>query len=432
MKQIITAKLKLNLSKQQRQLLTEVSLSYRDALNHASKVAFLHGKVSSGTKLQSLVYRDLRSIFKLPAQMACNVPRQVANTYKVLWTKAKQNTAAIKDRKTNKRYKGLDTPPKFVSRTCTLNYGRDYSFTKQGISIITLQGRIKVPYLGYSKHVELIRSGEAKIGAAKIYYARSSKNYYLLVSLELELPDIEPTDIKQIKGVDLGQRYLAVSCDSANNTQFFPGKEVLHKAQRYHKARKSLHSRGTRSAKRKLISLSGRERRHKLDVNHRISKQVVSPNTLIGLEDLTQIREKTNCRSKKNASRKRREANSKQARWAFAELGSFIDYKAVLSRSLATKIDAYKTSQQCVRCGHACSENRPNKGLIFRCVNCCYELHADLLGARNICLRTLLVRQDWTSTGCLSANPNVSSDEAKALNRQRFGELRWTIETSSD
>src|SRR4028119_2512601 len=131
MKQIITAKLKLDLSKQQRQLLTEVSLSYRDALNHASKVAFLHGKVSSGTKLQSLVYRDLRSIFKLPAQMACNVPRQVANTYKVLWTKAKQNTAAIKDRKTNKRYKGLDTPPKFVSRTCTLNYGRDYSFTKQ-------------------------------------------------------------------------------------------------------------------------------------------------------------------------------------------------------------------------------------------------------------------------------------------------------------
>jgi putative transposase len=432
MKQVITAKLKLDISEQHKQLLREVSLSYRDALNHASKVAFENGKVSSGTKLQSLVYRELRSRFGLPAQMACNVPRFVANTYKVLWTKVRQNTDAISGGKTRKRYKGLDKPPAFVSRTCTLNYGRDYSFTKQGVSIITLQGRIKVPYFGYSKHVELIRSGNAKIGAAKIYYARSSKTYYLLVSLELELSDIEPTDIKQIKGVDLGQRYLAVSCDTANRTQFFKGKEVLHKAQRYHKARKALQSKGTRSAKRRLILLSGRERRHKLDVNHRIAKQIVSPNTLIGLEDLTHIRERIIRRSSKKSSLERRKANSNQARWAFAELGSFIDYKAVLSGSLATKIDAYKTSQQCVRCGHSCEQNRPNKGLIFRCTNCSYELHADLLGARNICLRTLLVRQDWTSTGCLSASPNVSSDEAKALNRQRFGELRWTIETSSD
>ncbi|HCF25752.1 MAG TPA: transposase, partial [Cyanobacteria bacterium UBA11049] len=63
-----------------------------------------------------------------PAQMACNVPRQVANTYKVLWTKVHQNIAALKTGRTKKRYKGLDKPALFISRTCTLNYGRDYSF----------------------------------------------------------------------------------------------------------------------------------------------------------------------------------------------------------------------------------------------------------------------------------------------------------------
>lgn len=430
MQQVITAKLKLHLSSAQKQLLREVSLSYRDALNYASSVAFDNGKTASGNKLHKLVYRELRARFGLYAQMACNVPRQVANTYKVLWTKVHQNSAALKAGRTKKRYKGLDKPAKFVSRTCTLNYGRDYSFVKQGVSVITKQGRIKVSYSGYSKHTELIKSGKTRIGAAKIYYSRSTKTYYLLVSLELELPDIEPTDIKRIVGADVGQRYLAVTCDTTNRTQFFSGKEVVHKATRYHRARKSLQALGTRSSKRRIILLSGRERRFKADTNHRIAKELVTPNTLIGLEDLSHIRDRTNRRTSKKASKKQRRANSKHSRWAFAELASFIDYKSVLTGSFATKIDARHTSQQCTRCGHACEENRPNKGLLFRCVNCFYECHADLLAARNVCMRTLLVRQDWTSTGCLSASPNASSDEAKALNRQRFSELRWTIDAS--
>ncbi|WP_016875755.1 DUF1822 family protein [Chlorogloeopsis fritschii PCC 9212] len=43
--------------------------------------------------------------------------------------------------------------------------------------------------------------------------------------------------------------------------------------------------------------------------------------------------------------------------------------------------------------------------LKLRCECCGYELHADLLGSRNIALRTLLIRQDWMSTGILSASP---------------------------
>ena len=69
---------------------------------------------------------------------------------------------------------------------------------------------------------------------------------------------------------------------------------------------------------------------------------------------------------------------------------------------MTVKVDAYHTSQACPRCGFACSQNRPNKGLLFVCQSCHYVLHADLVGARNIALRTLLVRQDWMSTGVLS------------------------------
>ncbi|MBV9389153.1 MAG: transposase [Chroococcidiopsidaceae cyanobacterium CP_BM_ER_R8_30] len=315
MLQVITAKLKLEASSEQKKLLGVVSLAYRDALNFTSKLNFENGKSSNGTKIQKLVYRDLRSRFKLPSQMACNVPRQVGATYKGLLTKLRQNKEAIEKGWTKKRFKGLDKAPKYISRTCNLNYLRDFSFRPDNqISIITLRGRITVGYSGYSKHTELIRSG-TKIGGAKIYYSRPTKTYYLLVSLELELPEIEPFRLKRVVGADVGRRFLAVTTDVENKTQFFSGKETLHKANRYQIARTTLQQKGTRSATRRLKLVAGRERRFTADVNHQISKQIVTPNTLFGLEDLTHIRERTKPKKKgQKASKKQRKANRKQAK----------------------------------------------------------------------------------------------------------------------
>jgi IS605 OrfB family transposase len=369
MLQALTAKLKLEATPEQKERLRVASLAYRDALNFTSEVAFEMGKTYNGTKIQKEVYYMLRDKFRLPSQMACNVPRQVGATYKSLRTKLKQNEEAIKAGRTKKRYKGLDKPPKFVSRTCTLNYQRDYSFVKdQKVSVISLDGRIKVNYQGYSKHLQMIESGVARIGAAKLWYSKTTKAYYLLVSMEVEVPDLTPTDIKRIVGVDVGQRYIAVAADTKNKSQFFSGKSVRHKASRYVRARKSLQRKGTRSATRRLVALSGRERRFIADTNHCIAKQLVTPSTLIGLENLTHIRERTKPKNKgKKASIKQRRANSNRARWSFAELHKFIDYKAVLSGSLAVKVDAHYTSQACPCCGHASRENRPNKGLTFVC-----------------------------------------------------------------
>jgi putative transposase len=68
--------------------------------------------------------------------------------------------------------------------------------------------------------------------------------------------------------------------------------------------------------------------------------------------------------------------------------------------------------------------------LLFLCQNCHYTLHADLVGARNITMRTLLVRQDWARTGVLSVRPDVSDAEAKAERLSRYSELRWSLDTS--
>ncbi|MGL5941552.1 MAG: hypothetical protein ACRC2S_14430 [Waterburya sp.] len=208
---------------------------------------------------------------------------------------------------------------------------------KDKVSLITLSGRIKVNYSGYNKHLDLIKSG-VEIGEAKIWYDKAKKTYYLLVRLNLNVPELKPEDIFEIKGIDVGQRYLAVVTNTKNQTKFVSGKPVRHKASKYHKARKSLQHKGTRSARKRLISLSGRG-------------------------------------------------------------------------------------------GHVSQENRPNKGLTFRCIACNHTLHSDLVGARNIALRTLLLRQDFESTGRISAVPDVSHEETKAKYLPRYLELRWSADT---
>ena len=94
MKTTLTAKLKLLPTPDQFRALRATQLAYRDALNYVSTYAFAHRKTSSVKRLQKATYADLRTQFGLPAQMACNVPRQVGATDKGLWTKVKKNAEA--------------------------------------------------------------------------------------------------------------------------------------------------------------------------------------------------------------------------------------------------------------------------------------------------------------------------------------------------
>jgi len=432
MKTVITAKLKLHTDAAQFHALRATQLAYRDALNYVSRYAFEHGKMSNRVALQDGTYDEVRARFHLPSQMACSVPRQVGATYKTLWTKVKQNAAHRKAGRTKKRYKGLDKPPTYVSPTLTYQHRKDYSFKReQRVSILTLSGRVIVPYTGYDAHVALIQKG-AEIGAAKLWYDKPKKQFYLLISLEIEVADPTPETHTSVAGVDVGVRYLAVISTTKGECSFHTGKGIVPKANHYARLRKRLQKKGTRSATRRLMVISGRERRLKQDANHAVSKRIVTrhPHSLIGLENLTDIRERTRRKRGKKESLKQRRANAAYSKWSFAELQSMIAYKALLHESMAIKVDAHYTSKACPVCGHTCDANRPNKGLLFLCQNCHYTLHADLVGARNITMRTLLVRQDWASTGQLSVAPDVSCDEIKAARLSRYAELRWSTDTS--
>ncbi|HEX4207751.1 MAG TPA: transposase [Ktedonobacteraceae bacterium] len=432
MQTTLSAKIKLHTTSEQFKAVRSMQLAYRDALNFVSHYAFEHGKMSNKVGLQDGTYTDLRAQFHLPAQMACSVPRQVGATYKGLWTKVKQNAEARRDGRTKKRYKGLDQAPKYVSPTLEYHFGHDYSFKQeQHVSILTLEGRVIVPYTGYHKHVALMQHG-ANIGAAKLWYDKPKKTFYLLVSLGVRAPDPVPQTHSNVVGVDVGIRYLAVSSTTKGTCAFYSGKSIVPKANHYARLKKRLQHKGTRSATRRLVAISGRERRLKQGTNHVVSKRIVEqhPHSLIGLENLADIRERIRRKRGKKTIKKQRRANAATSKWAFAALHSMIAYKALLHESMALKADAHFTSQTCPMCGYTARENRPRKGLLFVCQNCHYTLHADLVGARNVTLRTLLIRQDWMSTGILSIHPDVSNAEAKAACLKRYAELRWSPDTS--
>ncbi|GHO67214.1 hypothetical protein KSC_061060 [Ktedonobacter sp. SOSP1-52] len=102
MQQIITAKLKLMPTPEQFQALRQVQLAYRDALNAVSCYAFEQGKTSSMTRLHKGMYSDLRARYHLPSQLACSAMRQVAATYKGLWTKLLKNAEHRRKKLTKK------------------------------------------------------------------------------------------------------------------------------------------------------------------------------------------------------------------------------------------------------------------------------------------------------------------------------------------
>src|SRR5215472_7898930 len=191
MQQIITAKLKLTTTPEQLQALRETQLAYRDALNAVSRYAFEHGKTSSNVTLHKGMYAELRARYRLPSQLACSVERQVAATYKGLWTKVKKNVEHRRKKITKKRFKGLDQPPHYSSPTVQYTFERDYTFQRDSrVSLGTLNRRISLPYQGYDQHTALIREG-ATIGDAKLWYDRPKKQFYLLVSLSIDVA--EPT-----------------------------------------------------------------------------------------------------------------------------------------------------------------------------------------------------------------------------------------------
>jgi IS605 OrfB family transposase len=197
--------------------------------------------------------------------------------------------------------------------------------------------------------------------------------WWLHVIVTVPAPEVDLTD--QVIGVDLGLSRPAVT---SNNR--FLGKRAWKAIEgRLFKLKRALQKKGTRSAKRHLKKLRHKQARFRRNADHILSKQIVQsaePGAVIVLENLKDIRKRTKMRRKTDT---RRRIHS----WSFAQLKSFIGYKAEERGCMVVAVDPRHTSQACSRCGHTARNNRRSRNL-FVCRMCGHSLHADLNAARNI------------------------------------------------
>ena len=355
-----TLRLPLVLSDEQFSTLTPVFDLYNQAWGKV--VSWCNrNKSTSRTRLQKELYHPLRETYpELPSQYVSILLREGAG--------------AVKSWNSNnpKRKWGL----KAVRRRKTLSLDARL-FSVRG-ALLTVSTRVKTPRLRLllpeipTWFTE--RYPEGKLNAAKLGVTRSGKPYINLIYRVPQPP--QPPTSGETLGVDRGLYKIAVTSKGGEYTS----NQVRAARRKYQHNRATLQQKGTRSAKRRLKAMSGREKRFMSDVNHCVSKHLVhTPNIgRIVLEDLTGIR-----RNKRNKTTRKW-----LGQWAFHQLEHNIIYKAHQQGIEVVLVDPAYTSQRCSACGYTAKNNR-RKGT-FACRSCGFIANADVNAAINIRNKFLL------------------------------------------
>ena len=343
MKLIVNIKLK-PLDSQHAALLATLKEANK-ACDWISQEAFEH-KVYGQFAIHKLVYRAVRDTFSLSAQMVVRQISKVADSYKI---QTEKQTI----------FKPLGS----------IAYDdRIISFKKSDIvSIWTTQGRLNIPFVMGTHQRKLF---QFRKGEVDLMYRKGE--FYL--NAVCDVPEETPFEPKDILGIDFGIIEIAGDSDGES----FSGKQIEKVRQTFAHRRRNLQRKQTKSAKRKLKQLSGKQSRFQKNENHIISKKLVAKakDTMrsISLEDLTNIRARITVRKKQR---------NKLNNWAFADLREKISYKAKLSGVTVIAVNPKNTSRECSDCGHISKSNRKSQSN-FICQQCGHSANADANAARNI------------------------------------------------
>jgi putative transposase len=341
----LVANLKLTPTDTQADALLETLKVSNRACNWLSGQAW-ETKTFGQFALHTLTYERCREQFGLAAQMAVRCIAKTADAYKL-------------DRKTRRRFKRYAAQP-YDDRIFRLR-------SDTHVSIWTVHGRLTIPYQCGERQRALLafRKGEVDL-----MYLKGT--FYIAVVCDVLEPD--EMGIERVLGVDFGIVNLAVDSDGT----VYTGEAIDRKRQRYTERRAGLQRHQTRSARRRLKVLKGKQARFQQDVNHTIAKRLVEraqrSAAALGLEDLTGIRQRVKAR---------RSQRPRHANWGFFQLRQYVTYKAALAGVPVILVDPRHTSQECSHCHHIAKANRPTQER-FSCQRCGYKTSADFNAAQNI------------------------------------------------
>lgn len=360
---ILTIKLKLQTTDEQKKQLLETMEAFNAACNYISDIAY-EKQVTGQIGLHKLCYYDVREKFGLSAQMAIRAIGKVKEVYK---------------RDKNKHHF-------FKEHGAVVYDHRIWKFKQADIvNLKTLIERIDIPFVfGEYRTIDLKRVR----GQADLIYRDGVFYFYICVEVP-EPPQGEPDDYL---GIDLGIVNIATTSDG----DIISGSHVNNVRARHASLRGKLQAKNTKSAKRLLKKRKRKETNFQKDINHCISKRIVKQAKRTGrgiaIEDLKGIRDRI--RVKKSQRRV-------QHSWSFYDLRFKLEYKALLAGVKLVAVDPRYTSQMCSECGHISRSNRKSQSE-FSCISCGFSANADINAAVNIGRRAAVNQ------------PHVGSVETKA------------------
>lgn len=341
----LIAQLKLLPSPEQASALHKTLEVANTACNYISNQAW-ENKTFRQFPLHKLTYYNVKEMFQLTAQVIVRCISKVADAYRV-------------DRKTKRTFKPHGAIA-FDNRILS------YKLETKEVSIWTVDGRQRIPFSAGARQLELL-SGQR--GESDLCYVKGK--FYLFAVCDVETP--KPIDVDGVLGVDLGIVNIASTSDGEN----FSGQDIERNRRIFEHRRKNLQKKQTKSAKRKLKKLSGKQARFQKHTNHVISKRLVEKaqytHRAIALEDLKGIRE----------AKVRRKQRARHANWSFYQLRQCIGYKAERAGVPVVFVNPKNTSRTCPKCGHIDKANRVSQSL-FSCNQCGFSANADYVAALNI------------------------------------------------
>jgi IS605 OrfB family transposase len=361
----LVAAIKLVPSKSAAIALTATLVRCNEAATWLAKTGF-DACVFRQFDLHKLGYTELRTRYGLTAQAAVRTIAKVADAFKV----------------------NRDVAPVFRKHAAQPYDDRIIRFVRDGatVSIWTIEGRITVPVVMGEHQARLMayRKGEVDLCLVRGKW---------ILAATCDIPETTEFNAEDWLGVDLGIVSLAVDSDGGTRS----GADVERVRSKLARRRRGLQKRGTKAAKRRLRKLSGKQARFQKHINHCIAKALVLDAERTGrglaLENLKGIRSRVTAR---------RSERARLGNWAFAQLGSFVVYKAKRAGVPVTFVDPRNTSRQCAACGCIDKKNRKDQAN-FSCVSCGHQAPADLNAAINIRSRALVAKAAVTPPQVLAA-----------------------------
>src|SRR3989344_8197347 len=365
MKSIATIKLKIPQKEEFLETMKQYSYSAQKVIDFGWNI-----KTFNKVELHNLTYYKLRKETELPAQLICSSKDKAIEVLKSC--KFKNSKPVMKEYLTIR----------YDARSFSFKCNKEIYY----VSLSTIKGRIKIPIdipEYYWRYLDW------KVCSADLIFDRKDR---MFLNIVFSKEQINYKISNGVLGVDIGINNIAVTSDK----RFFNARQIKRKKLMFKRLKSKLQAKGTRGAKRRLKSLSGKEKRFMTWVNHNISKQIVScKEGTIVMENLKGIRKKS----------KGKKLNYWLHSWSFYQLQRFVKYKATREGKDFFKVSPINTSKTCSNCGNIGTRVKS----FFKCIHCDYSLNADLNASFNLAKHNSI-------SDCVSADvnqPHLICDEAE-------------------